>query len=284
MRRKAHHLMWPGKLYIDDWAPSAPGIDSRGQLQMNTAQNAAKMPAPNAAKVPAPKTTQMPGPNAAEMPTPNAAKVPASNAAKMPAPNAAKVPAPNAAEIPAPNAAKVPAPNAAKVPAPNADVPVPNAAEMPAPNAAKVPSPNAAKMPATNAAKVSAPNAAEMPAPNAVKASAQNAGSPGRPVDEAREPYRPSVKPAAQYFTQVGQSYTAGVRYEPARPVKDAVRRFERKYNWTVHSPNRPQPWMGSREQLQMKPEAKIPAVNAAKVSASNAGSPGRQVGATREP
>ena len=45
-------------------------------------------------------------------------------------------------------------------------------------------------------------------------------------------------------------------------------------HNWTVHSPNRRQPGMGSRGQLQMKPAAKMPAPNAVKVSAQNAGIP----------
>jgi hypothetical protein len=106
--------------------------------------------------------------------------------------------------------------------------------------------------------------ATNVPAPNVVKVSAPNAGSPGRPVNAAREPYKPSVRPAAQYAMQVGQPYTAGVqyepamnaarepykpsvrptaqyamqagqpyaagvRYEPAKPVKDAIQRFERK-------------------------------------------------------
>ena len=67
------------------------------------------------------------------------------------------------------------------------------------------------------------------PAPNALKLSAQNAGSPGRPVDAAREPYKPSVRPAGQYAMQAGRPHAAGVRYEPAKPVKDAIHRFERK-------------------------------------------------------
>jgi hypothetical protein len=71
--------------------------------------------------------------------------------------------------------------------------------------------------------------AAKMPAPNAVKVSAPNAGSPGRPVDAAREPYKPPVRPAAQYAMQAGKHYAAGVRYEPAKPVKDVIQRFERK-------------------------------------------------------
>jgi len=71
--------------------------------------------------------------------------------------------------------------------------------------------------------------AAKMPAPNAVKVSAPNAGNPGRPVDAAREPYKPSVRLAGQYAMQAGQPYAAGVRYEPAKPVKDAIQRFERK-------------------------------------------------------
>ena len=68
----------------------------------------------------------------------------------------------------------------------------------------------------------------KMPAPNAVKVSAPNPGSPGRPVDAAREPYKPSVSPAAQYAMQAGRPYAAGVRYEPAKPVKDAIQRFEK--------------------------------------------------------
>jgi hypothetical protein len=71
--------------------------------------------------------------------------------------------------------------------------------------------------------------AANVPAPNAVKVSAPNPGSPGRPVNAAREPYKPSVRPAAQYPMQAGRPYAAGVRYEPAKPVKDAIQRFERK-------------------------------------------------------
>ena len=68
-----------------------------------------------------------------------------------------------------------------------------------------------------------------MPAPNAVKVSAPNAGSPGRPVDAAREPYKPSVRLAGQYAMPAGRAYAAGVRYEPAKPVKDAIQGFERK-------------------------------------------------------
>jgi len=71
--------------------------------------------------------------------------------------------------------------------------------------------------------------AANVPSPNAVKVSAPNAGSPGRPVNAAREPYKPSVRPAAQYAMQAGRPYAAGVRYEPAKPVKDAIQKFERK-------------------------------------------------------
>jgi len=67
------------------------------------------------------------------------------------------------------------------------------------------------------------------PAPNALKVSAQNAGSPGGPVDAAREPYKPLVRPAGQYAMQAGRPYAAGVRYEPAKPVRDAIHRFERK-------------------------------------------------------
>jgi hypothetical protein len=70
---------------------------------------------------------------------------------------------------------------------------------------------------------------AKMPAPNAVRVSAPNAGSPGRPVDASREPYKTSVRHAAQYAMQAGQPYAAGVRYEPAKPVKDAIQRLERK-------------------------------------------------------
>jgi hypothetical protein len=66
--------------------------------------------------------------------------------------------------------------------------------------------------------------AAKQPAPNAVRVNV-----PVRSPDAAREPYKPSVKPAAQYAMQVRQPYAAGVRYEPAKPVKDAVQRFERK-------------------------------------------------------
>jgi hypothetical protein len=67
------------------------------------------------------------------------------------------------------------------------------------------------------------------PAPNALKVSAQNAGSPGRPVDAAREPYKPPVRPAGQYAMPAVRPYAAGVRYEAAKPVKDAIQRFERK-------------------------------------------------------
>jgi hypothetical protein len=70
--------------------------------------------------------------------------------------------------------------------------------------------------------------AAKIPVPNAVKMSVPNVGSPGRPVDAARECYKPPVMPAAQYEMQAGQPYAAGVRYELANPVKDAVQRFER--------------------------------------------------------
>jgi len=37
------------------------------------------------------------------------------------------------------------------------------------------------------------------------------------------------VKPAVQYAMQAGRPYVAGVRYELAKPVKDAIQRFERK-------------------------------------------------------
>ena len=70
--------------------------------------------------------------------------------------------------------------------------------------------------------------AAKVPAPNAVKVPVPNAASPGRQVDAARAPYKPPVKPAAQYGMQAGQPYAAGLRYEWAKPVKDAVQRFER--------------------------------------------------------
>jgi hypothetical protein len=69
----------------------------------------------------------------------------------------------------------------------------------------------------------------KVPAPNAVKVSAPNAGSPGRPVNAAREPYKPSVRPTAPYAMQARLPYAAGVRHEPAKPVKDAVQRFDRK-------------------------------------------------------
>jgi len=66
--------------------------------------------------------------------------------------------------------------------------------------------------------------AAKVPAaPNAFRMSA-----PGRPQGAARELNKPSVKPAAQYAMQARQPYAAGVRYEPAKPVKDAIQRFER--------------------------------------------------------
>jgi len=185
MRRKAHQLMWPGKPYIDDRPPPAPGIDSRGQPQIKSA---------------------------------------------------AKIPSPNAAKIPAPNAGKMPPPNAAKV-----------------------------------------------PAPNAVKESAPNAGSPGRPVDEAREPYKPLMNPDAQYFTQTRQSKAAGVEYEPTRPVQNAIQRFERKSKENVRSPNRPQPGMDRNGELQMKPANKLPAPNEVKESAPKPGSPGGTMDGARE-
>jgi len=70
--------------------------------------------------------------------------------------------------------------------------------------------------------------AAKMPAPNAVKVSVPNAVIPGRPVDAAKEPYTPYVRAAGQYAIQARQPYTAGVWYELAKPVKDAIQRFER--------------------------------------------------------
>jgi hypothetical protein len=66
--------------------------------------------------------------------------------------------------------------------------------------------------------------AAKVPAPNAVRLS-----TPGRSRDAAREPYKPLVKPTAQYAVQPRQRYGAGVQYEPAKPVKEAIQRLERK-------------------------------------------------------
>jgi hypothetical protein len=66
--------------------------------------------------------------------------------------------------------------------------------------------------------------AAKVPAPNAVRVS-----TPGRSQDAAREPYKPLVKPTAQYAVQPRQPYAAGVQYESAKPVKEAIQRFERK-------------------------------------------------------
>jgi hypothetical protein len=61
--------------------------------------------------------------------------------------------------------------------------------------------------------------------------SAPKAESPGNAMDAARERYKPSVRFADPYAMQAGQTSAAGVRYEPARPVKDVVKRFERKKN-----------------------------------------------------
>jgi len=122
-----------------------------------------------------------------------------------------------------------------------------------------------------------------MPAPNAVKVSAPNAGSPGRPVDAAREPYKPLMNPDAQYFTQTRQSKAAGVEYEPTRPVQNAIQRFERKSKENVRSPNRPQPGMDRNGELQMKPANKLPAPNEVKESAPKPGSPGGTMDGARE-
>jgi len=70
--------------------------------------------------------------------------------------------------------------------------------------------------------------AAKLPAPNALKMSVPNDGSPIRPQDAAREPYKPYERPAGRYALQAGRPVAAGVRYEPAKPVKDAIQRFER--------------------------------------------------------
>jgi len=69
---------------------------------------------------------------------------------------------------------------------------------------------------------------AKMPAPHAVKVSAPNAGIPGRPMNAATEPNKPHVRPAGQYAMQAGRPCAAGVRYEPAKPVKDVIHKFER--------------------------------------------------------
>jgi hypothetical protein len=84
------------------------------------------------------------------------------------------------------------------------------------------------KVPAPNAARLSAPNAARVSTPNAARVSAPNAGSPVGPQNAARDLYKPSVKPAAQHGMEVRKGYTGGVRYEPAKPVKDVVKGFEK--------------------------------------------------------
>jgi hypothetical protein len=76
-----------------------------------------------------------------------------------------------------------------------------------------------------------------------------------------------------------------GKPYVDDRPPPGLLQRqgsLPSNYNWTVRSSNRPQPGMGTRGQLQMKPAAKMPAPNAVKVSAPNAGRPGRPVDAAR--
>jgi hypothetical protein len=51
-----------------------------------------------------------------------------------------------------------------------------------------------------------------------------------RPLpNAARVPYKPAVGPSVQYSVQLRPLNGAGVRYEAVKPVKDAVRAFEKK-------------------------------------------------------
>jgi len=138
MRRKAHHLMWPGKPYVDDRPP--PALPQRG----------------------------------------GSLRVPRGIMPFMPSNYNWTVRSPN----------------------------------RPRPGVGTIEQPQVMKP------------SAKMPAPHAVKVSAPNPGIPGRPVNAAIEPNKPYVRPAGQYAMPAGRPYAAGVKYEPAKPVKDAVNRF----------------------------------------------------------
>jgi hypothetical protein len=95
---------------------------------------------------------------------------------------------------------------------------------MPSSHNRRVPSPNRPQQGMGSSGQLQMQPAAKEPAPNAVRVYV-----PVRSQSPAREPNKPSVKPAAQYSMQARQPNTAGVQYEPAKPVKDAIQRFERK-------------------------------------------------------
>ena len=122
MRRKAHHLMYPGKPYVDDSSP--PALQRGGSLRQPPRGIMQFMPSnynwtlrsPNGPRPGLGTIEQM-----QKMKLP--AKMSASQAAKLSAPQAAKMSAPQAAKMSAPQAAKMPAPQAVKMSAPKAEIP-----------------------------------------------------------------------------------------------------------------------------------------------------------------
>jgi hypothetical protein len=97
--------------------------------------------------------------------------------------------------------------------------------DMPSNHNRRFSSPNRPQLGMGSSGQLQIQPAAKVPSPNRVR----RVSAPGRPQDAAREPYKPLVKPTAQYAVQPRQPYAAGVQYESAKPVKDAIQRFERK-------------------------------------------------------